>query len=68
MTDERNPFEGLIAFSEATLLWGLNESTLRKAVFYGKLVPDVDCKKFGNQWVVTKDAMLREYGEPKAGD
>ena len=32
------PFDGLIAFSDATELWGLNESTLRKAISYGKLV------------------------------
>lgn len=26
------PFDGLMLFSDATRLWGLNESTLRKAV------------------------------------
>ena len=31
------PFDGLMAFSDATELWGLNESTLRKAITYGKL-------------------------------
>ena len=64
--NEKSPFEGLLSFGEATDLWGLNESTLRKAVTYGKLVPEVDCKKFGRQWVVTRKAMLREYGEPKS--
>lgn len=60
-----NPFNGLIGSQEACKLWGLNESTLRKAVVYGKLVPDVDIKKFGRQWVVTLAAMEREYGIPK---
>lgn len=55
-------FDGLIAFSEATELWGLNESTLRKAISYGKLVNGVDACKFGKQWVVSADAMRREYG------
>jgi len=56
------PFDGLMAFSDATELWGLNESTLRKAIAYGKLVNGVDVCKFGKQWVVSMDAMRREYG------
>lgn len=58
------PFDGLMAFSDATALWGLNESTLRKAIHYGKLVNGVDVCKFGKQWVVSMSAMRREYGEP----
>ena len=58
----KTPFDGLIAFSDATELWGLNESTLRKAISYGKLVNGVDVCKFGKQWVVSIDAMKREYG------
>jgi len=56
------PFDGLMAFSDATELWGLNESTLRKAITYGKLVNGVDVCKFGKQWVVSVDSMKREYG------
>ena len=59
------PFDGLIAFSDATTIWGLNESTLRKAVSYGKLVNGVDVCKFGKQWIVSISAMQREYGTPK---
>lgn len=58
------PFDGLLAFSDATFIWNLNESTLRKAVAYGKLVNGVDVCKFGKQWVVSIEAMKREYGEP----
>ena len=58
----KTPFDGLIAFSDATELWGLNESTLRKAIAYGKLINGVDACKFGKQWVVSVDAMKREYG------
>lgn len=65
---EKNPFDGLIGSQEACSLWGLDGSTLRKAVSYGKLKENIDIKKFGKQWVVTIDAMIREYGEPKAGD
>lgn len=56
------PFDGLMAFSDATELWGLNESTLRKAISYGKLINGVDVCKFGKQWVVSAGAMKREYG------
>ena len=58
------PFDGLMAFTDATRLWGLNESTLRKAISYGKLVNGVDACKYGKQWVVSAEAMRREYGEP----
>lgn len=64
----KTPFDNLIAFSEATKLWGLNESTLRKAIKYGKLVDGVDASKFGKQWVVSIDSMKREYGLPKFND
>ena len=59
------PFDDLMAFSDASELWRLNESTLRKAIRYGKLTEGVDVCKFGKQWVVSMAAMRREYGEPK---
>ena len=58
------PFDGLMAFGDATTLWNLNESTLRKAVAYGKLRNGIDVCKFGKQWVVSVAAMRREYGNP----
>lgn len=59
-----NPFDNLMAFGDATEIWGLNESTLRKAISYGRLINGIDVCKFGKQWVITVDAMRREYGEP----
>ena len=59
-----NPFDGIMAFSDATQLWDLNESTLRKAVSYGKFIEGIDVCKYGKQWVVTREAMEREYGSP----
>lgn len=58
-------FDGLMAFTDATQLWGLNESTLRKAIAYGKLINGIDACKYGKQWVISADAMKREYGQPK---
>ena len=60
------PFDGLIAFSDATLIWGRNESTLRKAIAYGKLINGQDVCKFGKQWIISSEAMVREYGIPKS--
>lgn len=64
----KTPFDGLMSFNDATTLWGLNESTLRKAITYGKLVNGIDVCKFGKQWIISMDAMKREYGEPKEKD
>ena len=61
----KTPFDGLMAFTDATELWGLNESTLRKAISYGKLVNGIDACKYGKQWVISTAAMKREYGSPK---
>lgn len=58
------PFDGFMSFGDATELWGLSESTLRKAISYGKIVAGVDARKYGKQWIVTRSAMEREYGEP----
>ena len=55
-------FDGLMSFGDASELWGLGESTLRKAIEYGKLKNGVDACKFGKQWVVSAEAMQREYG------
>lgn len=60
-----NSFSGLLAFSDASRIWNLNESTLRKALVYGKLKAGIDCCKYGKQWVITKQAMIREYGRPE---
>ena len=59
-----NSFNGLLAFSDASRIWNLNESTLRKALVYGKLKAGIDCCKYGKQWVITEEAMIREYGKP----
>ena len=61
---DRNPFDGLISFKDACILYHLNESTLRRAVLSGRLIDGIDCKKLGNQWITTIDVLKRLYGEP----
>lgn len=60
----KTSFDGLIAFSDATELQHLNESTLRKAVAQGKLLTGVDVCKFRKQWIVSIEAMKQEFGIP----
>lgn len=60
------PFDGLMSFADASELWGLSESTLRKAISYGKITAGIDARKYGKQWIITREAMQREYGEPIA--
>ena len=62
----KTPFDNLIALSDATIIWGLNESTLRKAISYGKLQEGKDVMKYGKQWIITMEAMVREYGDPES--
>ncbi|SFN60586.1 Protein of unknown function [Pseudobutyrivibrio sp. UC1225] len=61
-----SPFDGLMSLRDATEMWGLNESTLRRAIIYGRFLLGIDVCKFGKQWVISYESMLREYGEPKA--
>lgn len=55
-------FEGLLSFADAARIWGRDPSALRKAAADGRLVRGRDCEKYGKQWVVTVDAMAREFG------
>lgn len=36
-----------------------------KAIAYGKLVNGVDVSKYGKQWVISTESMIREYGDPQ---
>lgn len=54
-------FEGLLSFADAAAIWGRDPSSLRKAAADGRLRVGTDCQKYGKQWVVTVDAMAREF-------
>lgn len=56
------PFQNLFSIAEAADLWCINESTLRKAIADGRMIPGKDCRKFGKQWVVTYRYMHMHYG------
>ena len=52
----------LISLKDASIIWKIDDSVLRRAISSNKLVENVDVKKFGKQWVVTRQAMERVYG------
>lgn len=51
--------------TEASELWGLNESTVRKAISNtkSKFTPGIDYRKAGSVTLITKEAMERVYGK-----
>lgn len=57
----KTSFDNLLSIGEATKMWNLDDSTIRKAIARGKFVNGIDTQKFGKQWVITKEAMEREY-------
>ncbi|MCQ2790375.1 MAG: DUF3791 domain-containing protein [bacterium] len=63
--ENNNIFENLLSLKEASNIWHIDDSVLRKAILSNRLKDGADVKKFGKQWVVTKDAMEREYGPAK---
>ena len=58
-------FDGIMALGDAAEFWNIDDSTLRHAIRNGKFKCGRDITKFGKQWVITIEAMVREYGEPK---
>ena len=58
-------FDGIMALGDAAQFWNIDDSTLRHAIRNGKFKCGTDITKFGKQWVITIEAMVREYGEPK---
>ena len=60
--DVESPFTNLMSFRDAEECWDLKPSALRKAVQYGRFAVGTDVMNFGKQWVITRQAMEREYG------
>ncbi len=63
----KTAFTGLLSMKDATERWGINESTIRKAIAAGRFEIGIDVQKFGKQWVLTKGSVEREYG-PELAD
>ena len=55
--------DAVMTFAEATEKWGLADSTLRKLVKTNKLTENVDYRKSGKVWLITREAMEKVYGK-----
>ena len=58
-------FEGLYTFLEAAKIYGVGDSCFRKQVARKKLVEGVDVKKMGTTWIITEQALVRNFGVDK---
>ncbi|WGX77515.1 helix-turn-helix domain-containing protein (plasmid) [Paraclostridium bifermentans] len=55
-------FKGLYTFQQVANIYGLDNSTLRKQVSNGKLIDNVEVKKFGKTWLITEQSMIKHFG------
>jgi hypothetical protein len=63
--DHQSNLADILSLQEAASLWGLDDSTLRKAIAAGKFWEE-EYRKTGRNYIVTRAAMQRVYGVPKA--
>ncbi|MGL5725207.1 hypothetical protein [Cetobacterium sp.] len=58
-------FEGLYTFLDVAEIYGIDSSCLRKQVARDKFVIDEDIKKIGTTWIITEQAMVKNFGTLK---
>ncbi|MCR8747243.1 helix-turn-helix domain-containing protein [Romboutsia lituseburensis] len=61
----KGSFEGLYTFMEVSKIYGMDDSSLRKQVARDKFVIDEDIKKMGRTWIITEQAMVKNFGTLK---
>lgn len=55
----------IMTVNEAATRWGIAESNIRYSINARKLVPGLDYRKAGRITLITKDAMVKLYGQIK---
>ncbi|MGL4912877.1 MAG: hypothetical protein ACRC3Y_10670 [Romboutsia sp.] len=58
----KGSFNGLYTFDDIARIYKMDNSTLRKMVQKEKFIIDRDIKKFGKTWIITEDAVRRNFG------
>ena len=63
-------FTDVMTTSEAAELWGVSKTTVKHLCtgIQGRpprLIVDVECRKSGGTWLVTREGMQRIYGQMK---
>jgi hypothetical protein len=62
--DKSINLEDVLSLQEAAAVWGLDDSTLRHAIARSKFC-EGEYKKLGRNYIITRAAMVRLYGDPK---
>ena len=55
----------LLSLKDAAEQYNRDTSTIKRAISNGTLIENVDCKKFGRDWVILKSALERVYVEER---
>lgn len=61
----KGSFEGLYTFIEVAQIYGMDDSSLRKQVARNKFIIGKDIKKMGRTWIITEQAMVKNFGSLK---
>ena len=51
----------LLSLKDAANQYNRDTSTIKRAISNGTLIENVDCKKFGRDWVILKSALEKVY-------
>jgi len=62
--NSKNILEDVFTATEAAIKWGLESSSIRKAIAYGRFKIGEDYRKAGRVTLISREAMIRLYGEP----
>ena len=52
----------VMTVNEAAKMWNISEGTIRAAIKRGKFIKDIDYRKAGRITLITKEAMIKVYG------
>lgn len=55
-----------MGISEAAELYGVDQSTINKAL-HNRFIPEKECRRSGRNWLVTRAGMERVFGEKDDG-
>ena len=63
-----NALEEVLTLKEASQIWQVSDNTLKQKCI-GRVKGDLaftqeECRQSGKTWLVTRQAMIRLYGEP----
>lgn len=61
MNDTDNILDRVFTAAGAAQKWGLGLSTVKRACQDSR----IECKKDAGTWIVTKEGMIKLYGDPK---